>query len=82
MTNIEPSDHHLPGRDLEDAVIPIESKAFRWDPWVSFVAAVVVILVISGGLLMLNVEMRSGWVSDHEVQMDKAAAIHKLLFRR
>jgi hypothetical protein len=48
----------------------------------SFIAAVSVILVISGGLLTLTVELRSRWVSEHEVQMDKAAAIHQLLFRR
>ncbi len=39
-------------------------------------------VVISSGLLTLAFEVRSGWAFDHEVQMDKATAIHNLFFRR
>lgn len=69
--NIDLSDHRVPDRDL-----------FGWDLWVPFIAAVSLLLVISAGLLTLTAELRSGWVSDHEVQMDKTAAIHVLMFRR
>ena len=82
MRNTEFSDIRLPDRHLTDAVIAIEIEAASRDLWVSFIAAVLVILSVGGGLLTLTVELRSGWVSDHEVQMDKAAAVHKLLFRR
>ena len=58
-----------------------KSETFRSELWVSFAAAVILVLVISGGLLTLSLEMRSGWANDHEVQMDKAAAIRKLMFR-
>jgi hypothetical protein len=80
MPDLELSDIPLGHRDI-GAVIPIETKALRRDLWMSLVAAFGVILVIGGGLLALTVELRSGWVSNHEVQMDKAAAVHKLLFR-
>ena len=70
MVNVDVSDH-VPNRDL-----------CGWDLWVPFVAAVSVLLVVSAGLLTLTAELRSGWVSDHEVRMDKTAAIHGLMFRR
>ena len=82
MPNFERSDHRLPDREPANAATRFESKAIRWDLWLSVVAAVSVMLVVGGGLLTLTVEMRSGRAPDHEVQMDKAAAIHKLLFRR
>jgi hypothetical protein len=37
--------------------------------------------VVGVALPTLIVELRVGWVPGHEVSMDKAAAIHKLLFR-
>ena len=38
-------------------------------------------LVVAGVLLTLTAELRAGWIPGHELPMDKAAAIHKLLFR-
>jgi hypothetical protein len=53
----------------------------RREFWISSVAAVTV-LVVTGVLLgTLVSELRAGWVLDHEQPMDKATAVHKLLFR-
>ena len=82
MTNLDLSDRVLTELDLGRIVIPVAPpRLFRWDLWVSFVAAVSVILVVALGLLILIGELRAGWVPGHELPMDKAAAIHKLLFR-
>lgn len=59
----------------------VRAKSFRHDLWVSFFASGSLILVVSGGLLVITLELRSGWVSDHQVQMDKGTAIHNLMFR-
>jgi hypothetical protein len=48
---------------------------------VAFVAAVLVILVVSAEILMLVFQLRSGWIEDHQIPMDKGTAIEKLLFR-
>jgi len=53
----------------------------RWEPLVSFVAAVTVLVVIGVLLATLISELYAGWVFDHQQQMDKATAVHKLLFR-
>ena len=45
------------------------------------VAAGLLILVVGGGLAVITVEYLDGTVAGHELQMDKAAAIHKLFFR-
>jgi hypothetical protein len=79
MTNVDLADRAL--TELALAVIAIEPQALRWELWVSFAAAVSAILVIAGVLLTLTAELRAGWVPGHELPMDKAAAIHKLLFR-
>jgi hypothetical protein len=44
-------------------------------------AAGMLILVVGGGLVMVTAEYLDGTVAGHELQMDKASAIHKLLFR-
>ena len=58
------------------------AKSSRHDLWVSFFASGSLILVVSGGLLVLMLELRSGWVSDHQVEMDKGTAIRTLMFRQ
>ena len=72
---------HMPERYRAVARRQSEAAPHR-DLWVSLIAAGSVIFAISGSLLLLTVELRSGWVSEHEVKMDKATAIHNLLFRR
>ncbi|HEX3971673.1 MAG TPA: hypothetical protein VHX19_10120 [Stellaceae bacterium] len=52
-----------------------------WEFWLSIAAAASAMLLIGGMLLTLTAELRAGWVPGHELPMDKAAAIHKLLFR-
>ena len=59
----------------------MERNSARWEFWVSITAAASAILVVGGMLLTLTAELRAGWVPGHELPMDKAAAIHKLLFR-
>ena len=81
MADIDLSDRARTGFDLGDAVITIEPRPTRWEFWVSTTAAVSAILVVAGVLLTLTAELRAGWVPGHELPMDKAAAIHKLLFR-
>ncbi len=79
MTDVNLADRALTELDL--AVIAIEPQPIRWELWVSFAASASAILVIAGVLLTLTAELRAGWVPGHELPMDKAAAIHKLLFR-
>ena len=55
--------------------------ATNGDLWVACAAAIFVAVVIVGGLIALSVEYRGGWVANHQVAMDKATAIHNLLFR-
>ena len=79
MTDVNLADRALTELDL--AVIALEPAPIRWEVWVSFAAAASAIFVIGGVLLTLTAELRAGWVPGHELPMDKAAAIHKLLFR-
>jgi hypothetical protein len=79
MTDVDLADRALTRRDL--AVITLEPQPLRWELWVSFAAAVSAILVVGGVLLTLTAELRAGWIPGHELPMDKATAIHKLLFR-
>jgi hypothetical protein len=81
MRDIHPPGRALSELDLANIVIVIEPRPIRWDLWVTFAAAVLAILVVAGVLLTLTAELRAGWVPGHELPMDKAAAIHKLLFR-
>ncbi len=67
--------------DGEDVVPVVEPSPMRRELWISFVAAVFVILLVAGGLLAVTAELRAGWVSDHEQPMDKTTAVHNLLFR-
>jgi len=71
--------------ELESAEPPpvaiTPSRSIRWEPLVSFVAAVTVLVVIGALLATLISELGAGWVLVHEQQMDKATAVHKLLFR-
>lgn len=73
MTNI------LPERALE--LIAIEPHPKHRESWIALAAAVSAIVVMGGVLLTLTAELRAGWVPGHELQMDKATAIHNLLFR-
>jgi hypothetical protein len=82
MADLDLSDRVLAELDLGTIVIPVHQRSpIRWELWVSFAAAVSVILIFAVGLLILTAELRAGWVPGHELPMDKAAAIHKLLFR-
>jgi hypothetical protein len=82
MTNLDFSERALTELDLGGRVMPIEPTSPRmWEFWVSIAAAASAMLVIGGILLTLTAELRAGWVPGHELPMDKAAAIHKLLFR-
>lgn len=83
MTDLDLSERVLAELDLGSIVIPVDQRRpVRWELWVSFAAAASVILVVALGLLILIGELRAGWVPGHELPMDKAAAIHKLLFRQ
>ncbi|HWE75429.1 MAG TPA: hypothetical protein VG328_19875 [Stellaceae bacterium] len=82
MADLDLSGRALAELDLADDVRTIEPGSPRpWEFWVSVVASASAILVIGGMLLALTAELRAGWVVGHELPMDKAAAIHKLLFR-
>lgn len=81
MTDIDLSDRALTGLALADPVIAVEPRPVRWESWIAFAAGVTAIGVVAGVLLVLTAELRAGWVPGHELPMDKAAAIHKLLFR-
>ena len=67
--------------EVPDPAVVAPAPDTRWEIAVSFVASILAIVVIGGGLLVLTAELRNGWVPGHELPMDKAAAIHKLLFR-
>jgi hypothetical protein len=56
-------------------------SAIRWELWISFAAGIAAIMAMAVLLLTLTAELRAGWVPGHELPMDKATAIHKLLFR-
>ena len=57
------------------------SRAIRWELLISFVAAIAVLVVLGVLLATLISELRDGWVLGHEQPMDKATAVHKLMFR-
>jgi len=81
MTNVDRSDRPLTELDLANVVIVVEPRPVRREFWIPFVAAVSAILVVAGVLLTLTAELRAGWIPGHELPMDKATAIHRLLFR-
>jgi hypothetical protein len=81
MTDINLSERVLAERELKADVMAMERSSARWEFWVSITAAASAIVVVGGMLLTLTAELRAGWVPGHELPMDKAAAIHKLLFR-
>lgn len=82
MADLDLSDRVLAELDLGNIVIRVvERSPIRWELWMSFAAAVSVIFVVAAGLLILIAELRAGWVPGHELPMDKATAIHTLLFR-
>jgi uncharacterized membrane protein len=60
--------------------VPV-TRGFRWELLISFIAAIAVLVVLGVLLATLISELRDGWVLDHEQPMDKATAIHKLMFR-
>ena len=53
----------------------------RWEQWIPVAIVIVFVLIAGWTLAVLNHQYRSGWVASHEISMDKAGAIHKLLFR-
>jgi hypothetical protein len=53
----------------------------RWEPWLPVVIVILFVLIAAGALRILDNQYRSGWVASQQVSMDKAGAIHKLLFR-
>jgi hypothetical protein len=57
------------------------TAAARWEPWASVAVVAFLVLLVGGGLMALNAEYRSGWVASQQVSRDKAAAIHRLMFR-
>ena len=61
--------------------LPVASRAIRWEPLISFIAAIAVLVVLGVLLATLISELRDGWVLGHEQPMDKATAVHKLMFR-
>jgi hypothetical protein len=63
------------------AAIVAPAAVARWEPWVPVAIVFFLALIAAGTLGILNHEYRSGWVASQEVSMDKASAIHKLLFR-
>ena len=67
--------------DLVADPAAVAPRRARWELWVSFAAALLAMLVIASVLVVLTTELRGGWVTDHQLAMDKANAIHKLLFR-
>jgi hypothetical protein len=79
MTDVDLPERALTELDL--TVIALEPQPLRWELWVSFAAAAAAMLVVGGVLLTLTAELRAGWIPGHELPMDKATAIHKLLFR-
>ena len=82
MTDLDLSDSILAELDLGNIVIAVpETHPIRWELWISFAAAICVILVVAALLLTVTAELRAGWVPGHELPMDKATAIHKLMFR-
>ena len=82
MTDIDLSDRALAELDLGRIAVPgPQRNAGPWELWICFAAAASVMFVIAIGLLILTAELRAGWVPGHELPMDKATAIHKLLFR-
>jgi hypothetical protein len=68
--------------DPDKSVIPVVGRSpIRWEFWMSFAAALAVIFVFASGLLIMIAELHAGWVPGHQLPMDKATAIHNLLFR-
>lgn len=54
----------------------------RWEPWVAVAVVFCFVLIVVGALGILDNQYRSGWVTSQQVTMDKADAIHNLLFRQ
>jgi hypothetical protein len=81
MTDLDLSARALAKLELTDPAPTIVPSLAHWEGWVATTAAVSAILVVGAMLLTLTAELRAGWVPGHELPMDKATAIHKLLFR-
>jgi hypothetical protein len=67
--------------DLAKRAVIAPSDAVGRDLWIACAAVMVVAIVISGGLIRLTAQYRGGSVVEQQVSMDKATAIHHLLFR-
>lgn len=66
-------------RSIAAAVAP--AAVARWEPWLPVVIVFLFVLIAAGTLSILDHQYRSGWVASQQVSMDKADAIHKILFR-
>lgn len=58
------------------------AAAARWEAWVCVAVVVCFVVGAAGALAILDNQYRSGWVTSQQVPMDKADAIHNLLFRQ
>lgn len=63
------------------AAVVAPAVVARWEPWVPVAIVFCFALIAAGTLVVLNHQYRSGWIASHQVSMDKADAIHKLMFR-
>lgn len=69
-------------RSIASAVTPAAIAIARWEPWLPVVIVFLFVLIAAGTLSILRDQYRSGWVASQQVSMDKASAIHKILFRQ
>lgn len=67
-------------RSIAAAVTP--AAVARWEAWLPVAVVFCFVLVVGGALGILDNQYRSGWVTSQQVTMDKAGAIHNLLFRQ
>lgn len=76
------ADHAPAELGLVDPPLAAELTPLRWEAWLAFAAAAVAVVVVGGLLLTLTAELRGNGVASYERPMDKATAIHNLLFRQ
>lgn len=82
MPDLDLSDRVMAELAPDKSVVPVVVRSpIRWEFWMSFAAALAVIFVVASGLLIMIAELHAGWVPGHQLPMDKATAIHNLLFR-
>jgi hypothetical protein len=64
------------------AAVVAPATVARWEPWAPVAILFLFVLTAAGALVALDHQYRSGWVASQQVSMDKAGAIHNLLFRQ